>query len=264
MTDPSIIKAHLDVAVEAAKAAGAQALEAQRKHAYHVTTKHTNDFVTDADKANERLIIDLIKRRFPTENFFGEETGENDSTGVGRWVIDPIDGTTNFFRGVPDFVISIAWEIERYHPLVGVVYVPSQDELFWAGEGMGAWCGGRRLQVSSVADHRLSLIVCVPPHRHHDAADHYFAIERRLFDGCSDIRSFGSAALELCYIAAGRLDGYYEEFLGWYDMAAGTAIVREAGGKVDCVGGFSDTRCDVLASNGLIHAWMEEQVGARH
>ena len=256
-----ILKKHLDVAIAAARAAGAQAIAAKMTHAFHVSTKHTNDFVTDVDKANEKLIIDMIRKAFPDESIFGEEGGESDSPGTtGRWVIDPIDGTTNFFRGVPDFVISIAWEIEKFQPLVGVVYVPSQQELFYAAQGMGAFCNGVPIHVSSISDPRFALMVCVPPHRHHEYTEAYFAAERRLFEGCSDIRSFGSAALECAYIAAGRLDGYYELLLGWYDIAAGTAILREAGGKVDCIGGFSDTRCDVVASNGLIHDWIHAHV----
>lgn len=258
--DAQRLRRHLDVAIAAARAAGTQAIAAQMHKTFHVMTKHANDFVTDADRANEQLIIDMIRKEFPDESFFGEESGKTDAKGSGRWVIDPIDGTTNFFRGVPDFVISIAWEIEKYHPLLGVVYVPSQRELFYAAEGMGAYCNGVPIHVSSVSDPKLALMVCVPPHRHHEYADEYFAVERRLFDGCSDMRSFGSAAMECAYIAAGRLDGYYEMLLGWYDIAAGTAILREAGGKVDCIGGFSDGRCDVVASNGLIHEWIHQQV----
>lgn len=258
--DKAILRQHLDVAIAAARAAGSQAIAAEMSKHFHVTTKHINDFVTDADKENEKLIIGMIRKAFPDESFFGEESGESDAPGRGRWVIDPIDGTTNFFRGVPDFVISIAWEIEKYHPLVGVVYVPSQNELFYAAEGMGAFCNGVPIHVSTISDPKFALMVCVPPHRHHECADAYFAAERRLFNGCSDIRSFGSAALECAYIAAGRLDGYYELLLGWYDIAAGCAILREAGGKLDCAGGFSDTRCDVVASNGLIHDWIHRQV----
>ncbi len=260
--DVALLRHHLEVAIMAAKAAGAMALSAEFSTHLHVTAKHANDFVTDADTANENLIISMIRHSFPEESFFGEESGEEDGGSAGRWVIDPIDGTTNFFRNIPDFTISIAWEVERHHPLVGVVYVPSQQELFYAAEGLGAYCNGVPLHVSDVADHALSLMVCVPPHRHHEHADAYFAQERRIFEGCSDIRSFGSAALECAYIAAGRVDGYYELLLGWYDIAAGTILIREAGGKVEAIGGFSDSRCDVVASNGHLHEWILEQVHA--
>lgn len=258
--DDKVLSDHLYVAITAAKAAGAQALCAGEVKRYTVQTKHTNDFVTDADKANEKLIIETIRSRFPEESFLGEESGESDGEKKGRWVIDPIDGTTNFFRGVPDYVISIAWEIEPHQPLVGVVYVPSQNELFTAMKGQGAFLNGRPIHVSSVTEHQKALVVCVPPHRHHEYADGYFQAERRIFDGCSDLRSFGSAALELCYIACGRLDGYYELLLGWWDIAAGTEILAEAGGICSCIGGPTDTRCDIIASNGSIQDWLREQV----
>jgi myo-inositol-1(or 4)-monophosphatase len=253
-------RAHLDVAVDAARKAGALVKSMMEQGDVRVSEKHMNDFVTNADRASETLIISTIKERFPDESFFGEESGEQERSGNGRWVIDPIDGTTNYFRGIPDWTISIAWEIEPCHPLVGVVYVVLQDELFSAVEGDGARLNGKPVHVSSTDDHSRAVIVCVPPHRHHDAAPAYFAAEQRIFDGCSDLRSFGSCALELAYIACGRLDGYYERFLGYYDLAGGLALLREAGGKLEFLGTHDDTHCDFIASNGKIHDWLREQV----
>jgi len=258
--DKTILKEHLAVAEEAARKAGELVLSMEHAGDLVVTTKHTNDFVTNADKASEQLIISTVKEHFPDEDFLGEEGGEQDAGGKGRWVIDPIDGTTNFFRDVPDWVISIAWEVERNHPLVGVVYVVSQHELFSAMQGDGARLNGKPIHVSDIKDPAHSVIVCVPPHRHHEASEAYFAAEKRIFAGCSDLRSFGSCALELAYIACGRLDGYFERFLGYYDMAAGWAILQEAGGKLDFLGPHNDGHCDFVASNGKIQDWLLKQV----
>jgi myo-inositol-1(or 4)-monophosphatase len=254
---------HLEVALLAARKAGAFVLEAREAGTIEVHAKCTNDFVTNIDKASENLIISIIKEHFPDDAIFGEESGKSGSESGGRWIIDPIDGTTNFFRSLPNYTISIAWELEPLKPLVGVVFNPKQDEIFYASKGNGAFLNGKKIMVSSVAEPANALMVCVPPHRHHESAVSYFAIEQAIFHEVSDIRSFGSCALELAYIAAGRLDGYYELFLGYYDMAAGMVLVEEAGGAVasaDPNKGLSDTRCDLIASNGLIQNWIFHMV----
>ncbi|MGE4583721.1 MAG: inositol monophosphatase [Sphaerochaeta sp.] len=256
MIIPDLIASHLDVALQAAKLAGSYVLDAGSADEIAVHSKKENDFVTEADKACEQLIISHIKKLFPLDAIFGEETGNSGDETNGRWIIDPIDGTTNFFRSVPNYTISIAWELEPYHPLVGVVFNPRQSELFWASDGRGAFLNGKPITVSSVVDVSRALLVCVPPHRRHELVDDYFEKAKNLFLAASDFRSFGSCALELAYIACGRLDGYYELCLGYYDMAAGTILVREAGGVVEPADSrypFVDSRCDVVASNGLIH-----------
>ncbi|MEA4859138.1 MAG: inositol monophosphatase family protein [Sphaerochaeta sp.] len=255
MTDTSLIAQHLETALKAAKLAGAYILEEGSKDHIAVRSKHTNDFVTDTDKGAEERIISVIKESFPDDAIFGEETGKEGNQKTGRWIIDPIDGTTNFFRSLPNYTVSIAWELEPFKPLVGVVYNPRQGELFWASKGKGSFLNGRAISVSSVSHMERALLVCVPPHRRHDLVEQYFARAKQLFLSCSDFRSYGSCALELSYIAAGRLDGYYELCLGYYDMAAGMLIVQEAGGMVasaDPARPFEDTRCDLVASNGLI------------
>jgi myo-inositol-1(or 4)-monophosphatase len=258
------IEEHLIAAIEAANKAGAFLLEQESSSSLEIKEKHDNDYVTSADGASERLIIEHLRKFFPDERFFGEEGGADDRGGsAGRWIIDPIDGTTNFFRGLPNYTVSIAWELEPFKPLVGVVYNPRQKELFHAAQGLGAWCGEHRLAVSSISDPGKALLVCVPPHRRHDSAREYFATMERIFFATSDLRSFGSAALELSYIAAGRLDGYYERFLGYYDIAAGMAILQEAGGTIAPANDslpFSDMECDVIASNGLLQTWMERTI----
>lgn len=257
------IRRHLEVAIAAAKKAGEFLLEQEHSPQLTIVEKHENDFVTNADGASERLIIDFLHEHFPDEHVFGEEGGSDGMGNSGRWIIDPIDGTTNFVRGIPNYTISIAWELEPFNPLVGVVYNPRQGELFSAGRGLGAWCNDRALRVSEIADPVKALLVCVPPHRHHEISEEYFAVMQELLLHTSDLRSFGSAALELSYIAAGRLDGYYERFLGYYDIAGGMAILLEAGGKISSSDNdlpFSDMRCDVVASNGTLHPWLEKMV----
>lgn len=260
-----IINEHLQVAISAANRAGSFVLEAGRQGQHTIHRKQANDFVTETDRLSEDLIISIIREHFPSDAIFGEETGSSGNLAKGRWIIDPIDGTTNFFRSLPNYTISIAWEMEPFKPLVGVVYNPRQNELFWASKGGGAFLNGKPIQVSRLHDPAHALIVCVPPHRRHELAQAYFEKMHRIFLETSDFRSYGSCALELSYIAAGRLDGYYELCLGYYDMAAGMCIVEEAGGSVanaDPLIPFTDSRCDLVASNGLIQDWLFTMVQA--
>ncbi len=257
------LRRHLDVALSVAKKAGEYLLAQEHSSSLTITQKHENDYVTNVDGSCERLIISLLHEHFPDEHVFGEEGGSDGMGNSGRWIIDPIDGTTNFFRGIPNYTISIAWEMESHNPLIGVVYNPRQGELFYAAKGLGAWCDDKPLKVSTIADPSKALLVCVPPHRHHEATKDYFSVMQKLFMDVSDLRSFGSAALELSYIAAGRLDGYYEKFLGYYDIAGGMAVLQEAGGMIsssDLDMPLSDSRCDIVASNGLLHPWLEKMV----
>lgn len=250
------MKTHLEVALQAARRAGSYALGAERNGAISVRMKEANDYVTDVDIQIEQLIKDTIRLSFPHDGIFGEEGGESGNLQSNRWVIDPIDGTTNFFRGMPNYTISIAWEEKPYNPLVGVVFNPRHNELFWAAKGRGAFLNGQRITVSSVQELNRAIVVLVPPHRRRDLADSYFETMNTIFKATSDIRSFGSCALELSYIASGRVDGYYERALGYYDMAAGMIILQEAGGIVTPAfedAPFSDRSCDILASNGHLH-----------
>ncbi len=254
---------HLQVAISAANRAGAFVLDAGKKGNHAVQRKQANDFVTETDKLAEELIISIITEHFPLDAIFGEETGTKGDLANGRWIIDPIDGTTNFFRSLPNYTISIAWEMEPFRPLVGVVFNPRQNELFWASKGGGAFLNGEPIKVSSLEDPSQAIVMCVPPHRNHDLAPAYFENMYRIFLGTSDLRSFGSCALELSYIAAGRLDGYYELGLGYYDLAAGICILEEAGGSyssADPLVPFSDSHCDLVASNGLIQDWLLHMV----
>ncbi len=264
MTEKDIAD-RLQVAIVAANRAGSFVLEAGKRGNHTIHRKQANDFVTETDKLSEELIISIIREHFPHDAIFGEETGSSGDRSYGRWIIDPIDGTTNFFRSLPNYTISIAWEMEPYKPLVGVVFNPRQDELFWGSRGGGAFLNGEPIRVSDLDDPSHAIMVCVPPHRHHKLSVTYFETMYRLFLEVSDLRSFGSSALELSYIAAGRLDGYYELCLGYYDMAAGACILEEAGGSfspADPLVPFTDSRCDLVATNGLIQEWLLHMVQA--
>lgn len=251
------MKTHLEVALQAARRAGSYVLGAERSGNFAVRMKDANDYVTDVDIQTEQIIKDTIRLHFPHDGMYGEESGASGDTHTSRWVIDPIDGTTNFVRGMPNYTISIAWEQEKHKPLVGVVYNPRQDELFWATKGEGAFLNGQKITVSNVQQLSEAIVVAVPPHRRRDLVDSYFESMKKIAKATSDLRSFGSCALELSYIASGRLDGYYERALGYYDLAAGMAILQEAGGVIGPAFEdvpFVDEHCDLLASNAHLHS----------
>lgn len=248
-----ILDSRLETAIEVAKKAGAYALEKQKRGSFEVQSKHLNDFVTDVDKNTEKLIFSEIKKYFPNDGFFGEESG--DKSGTGRWIVDPIDGTTNYFRGLPNWAISIAYEVDLHEPILGIVYLPCYDEIYYAVKGKGAYLNGKPISCSKNDSLDNSLVVCVPPHRHKEFYDDYIERMIRIGKACSDIRSFGTAAQEIVYIASGKIDAYYELFLGYYDFAAAQVILEEAGGKLENISKtkeFTDYDCDILVSNTLI------------
>jgi myo-inositol-1(or 4)-monophosphatase len=248
----------LEFAKKIAKTAGSFALNMRDNGKVKVSVKNTNDFVTDCDKATEKLIFNAIKKEFPDDGFFGEE--DDNCEGNGRWVVDPIDGTTNFFRGLPNWCVSIAYEVEKYSPLIGVIYVPCSNELYYAMKGKGSFLNGTKISCSAIDDISKALMVCVPPHRHKESYDSYVETMTRIGSSISDMRSLGTCAQELCYIAAGNIEGYYELFLGYYDFAAGQVIVEEAGGKVTNASKtepLNDMCCNIIVSNTLLHKKIE-------
>jgi myo-inositol-1(or 4)-monophosphatase len=201
-----------------------------------VEEKKANDFVTEVDRESERIITNALRGAFPDIGVYAEEGGVTGS--VERfWIVDPLDGTTNFIHRYPVFSISIAL-YEEGRTALGAVYDPTRDELFEAVRGGGAFCNGERIRVSD-ADHLSESLLgtgfpfSVPQH-----IDRYLTVFRDLFLGCRGMRRAGSAALDLCHVAAGRLDGFWELYLKPWDMAAGALIVEEAGGAVaDFFGG---------------------------
>ncbi|HJT22698.1 MAG TPA: inositol monophosphatase family protein [Nitrospira sp.] len=244
----------MDTAVEAARTAGDLLLDCA-KSGFRVMHKNPINLVTDADQTAERSIVDLIKKRFPSHRILAEEQGVAVHTASPyQWIIDPLDGTTNFAHGFPFYGVSIAVE-QNGTCVVGVVLDPVRNELFTAQTGAGAYLNGDSIKVSHVAHLDHALLVTGFAYDIRETAnnnlDHFakFALKAQ------GLRRTGSAALDLCYVAAGRFDGFWEVRLNPWDMAAGVVILKEAGGTVtDFSGtGYSIYGKELVASNGLIH-----------
>jgi myo-inositol-1(or 4)-monophosphatase len=234
--------------------------------AMQVEHKGPVDLVTEFDRRSEALILEAIRREYPADGILSEESGSNGVRGGRTWIVDPLDGTTNFAHGIPVFAITMAVMDDRgLHS--GVVYDPLRQEMFWAERGGGAFREGRRLQVSQVDDLRRSLLVTGFPYdiatSRFNNLDHYanFAVR------CQGVRRLGSAALDLAYLAAGRFEGYWDLQLSVWDVAAGALLIQEAGGRVTNIHGGDDfMRQDLslLATNGRLHPAMLQvlQLGA--
>ncbi|MBU0724839.1 MAG: inositol monophosphatase [Alphaproteobacteria bacterium] len=221
-----------------------------------VSRKGTADFVSTADLKAEKVLKQELGKARPNFDFLMEESGASaapagkDQPTEGRWIVDPLDGTTNFLHGIPHFAISIGVEKDG-EIIAGVVYEPVHDELFWAEKGVGAFLNDRRLRVSGRTHLVDSLIATGLPFA--GRAGHDVALKQleAVMKVTSGIRRFGAAALDLAYVAAGRYDGYWENGLNAWDIAAGLLIVKEAGGMVGTIDGKGDplTTGDVLVSN---------------
>ena len=215
------------------------------------------DLVTAADRASEALIRERISKRFPSHDVMGEEQGLNDRGSEFRWYVDPLDGTTNFAHGYPVFSVSMAIE-QRSDAggkrIAGVVYDPTRDELFAAELGMGAQLNGKAIRVSKATQLRECLLATgFPSHKRHKNPNIYFYHQITL--RTHGVRRAGSAALDLCCVASGRFDGFWEFNLNPWDTAAGVLILEEAGGKVSRFDGSPfrlDSR-ETVGSNGLVH-----------
>jgi myo-inositol-1(or 4)-monophosphatase len=215
------------------------------------------DLITEFDLRSEQLLIDEINRAYPNDAILAEEDGSI-REGEHRWLIDPLDGTTNFAHGIPVFSVSIAYT-QGSRPLLGVVYDPMREELFYAADNRGAWLDDRRLHVSSTASLNESLLVTgfsydirTNPETN---LDHFAAFALRTHG----VRRMGSAAMDLAYVAAGRFDGYWEMRLWPWDWGAGILMVKEAGGKVTRTSGEPDVFTEptsILATNGHLHEEM--------
>lgn len=244
----------LKLALELAQLAGAE-LRGGYGHVKQVSYKGSVDLLTEFDLRAERLILDGIRQAFPQDAILSEEAGAV-SQGEVCWMVDPLDGTTNFAHGLPIFCVSIACSADR-QPALGVIYDPLREELFQAQAGEGALLNGERLQVSDTEALQDALLVTGFPYdirtNPENNLDHYSKLALLSLG----VRRLGSAALDLAYVAAGRLDGYWELRLNLWDWAAGALLVREAGGRVTDFAGNEDVLlgADLLvATNGLIHA----------
>ena len=253
--DASVPTEHLlSVAVDAAKDAGSVLLEYARS-GFQIERKNPINLVTDADHAAEQCIIDHLRRCFPTHRTLAEERGvDGHGPSPYRWIIDPLDGTTNFAHRFPVYAVSIGVECGN-DLLVGVVYDPSRDELFTGEAGRGAFLNGRSVTVSTTAQLDAALMVTGFAYDIRETPknnlDHFARFALR----AQGVRRTGSAALDLCYVAAGRFDGFWEVKLNPWDMAAGVLIVREAGGRITDLRGnpHSIHQPELVASNGFIH-----------
>jgi len=215
------------------------------------------DLVTAADRASEALIRERVSKQFPSHDVMGEEQGLKDRGGEYRWYVDPLDGTTNFAHGYPVFAVSMALEHRSRDTetrIAGVVYDPTRNELFTAEKGKGAQLDGKAIQVSKIAQLKECLLATgFPSHKRHKNPNIFFYHQITL--KTHGVRRAGSAALDLCNVACGRFDGFWEFNLNPWDTAAGVLIVEEAGGRVTRFDGspFELDSRETLASNGLVH-----------
>lgn len=224
----------LNIGIRAARAAGQVITRSvDRVDTLRIDKKQRNDFVTEIDRKAEEDIMGVLKRAYPDHAFLGEESGLQGKTDSEyRWVIDPLDGTTNFLHGFPHFSVSIAL-LHKGKPFQAVVYDPMRQELFTAGKGEGAFLDGKRLRVSKVSQLEDALVGTGFPYRDGQDLDFYQRCMRHYTERAGGIRRMGSAALDLAYVAAGRLDGVWLMGLHSWDVAAGGLIVREAGGLLN-------------------------------
>ncbi len=220
-----------------------------------VSTKSPGDFVSSADKRTEMIIIDELQKAHPEYGIITEEAGIiNKSNTSNRWIIDPIDGTMNFLNGVPQFAISIGYE-ENNEVKCGVIFNPIMNEMFSAEKGNGAYLNNSRIRVSNKKKIKDALLVTGGPKQVSKIKDKIFNEYINVSNHVSNVRKFGSAALDIAYVACGRFDGYWQREINYWDIAAGLVILKEAGGLVN----FFDEdkqaplKRNILASNSNIH-----------
>ncbi|BBL73129.1 inositol monophosphatase family protein [Methylomagnum ishizawai] len=249
----------LTIAIRAARAAGDIIVRAMdRVDLLNITPKGRNDFVSDVDRQAEREIINILQRAYPGHGFMGEEGGVQGPAHADHvWVIDPLDGTTNFLHGFPQFAVSIGL-LHKGRIDKGVVYDPIKQELFTAARGAGATLNNRRIRVTKQVGMVGALLGTGIPFKDQSYLDAYLGMLKDLLKDAAGIRRAGSAALDLAYVAAGRLDGFWEIGLKPWDMAAGVLLIQEAGGIVtDLEGGDKHFETGgVLAANPKLHQVM--------
>jgi len=250
----------LEVAKEAAYEAGEIQLSyyGKKKEIFHKSSEF--DLVTNADKLSEQKILSIIQANFPEHDILGEESGEHGlDNSEYLWVVDPLDGTTNFAHNFPHFAVSIGL-VKNGKIIMGVVYDVCKNELFWAAEGTGAYLNSDPIQVSQIAELKKSMLATGFPASKEKSLEENFIYFKEFVYKSQAVRRPGSAALDLCYVAAGRLDGFWELNLCPWDVTAGACIVREAGGKVTNFDSedFNPEIKNIIASNSLIHEEMKK------
>ena len=246
----------LNTAVKAARKAGSIINRASFDvDKLTVRRKQQNDFVSEVDHAAEEAIISVLKEAYPDHGFLGEESGYHDKEAEFLWVIDPLDGTTNFLHGLPQYCVSIGL-LHKGIPTQAVVFDPNRNELFTATKGVGAYLNDRRIRVSRTDKIEDTLVGTGFPFREIVNVDDYLRMLRNVMKTCSGVRRPGAAALDLAWVACGRIDAFWEMGLSPWDMAAGALLIREAGGLVADLNGeekFLDSG-RIVAANGKVFA----------
>jgi len=245
---------HIEIAVETAKLAG-ELLLARFQTSFKTFEKSPSNYVTELDFKAEQLIVSRLLSAYPNIPIFAEEKNKQSKNESGwRWIIDPLDGTTNYIHGYPFFCVSIALEIEN-EGVIGVVYAPLLNQLYCAQRGQGAYLNDSKINVSETKELRLALLGSGFPYYSWECKENNSRQWTDLIQRVVSLRCDGSAALDLCMVGSGVLDGYWELDLEPWDMAAGALIVQEAGGRVTLLDGsdFSPYQRSVVASNNLLH-----------
>jgi len=230
-----------------------------------VSSKGPGDFVSSADKRTEKTLIEELQKAHPDYGIITEETGIiNKSNIKNRWIIDPIDGTMNFLNGIPQFAISIAYEKDN-EIICGVIFNPITNEMFCAEKGNGAYLNNSRIRVSNKKKLKDALLVTGGPEGASKIKNKIYSEYINVSNNVSNVRKFGSAALDMAYVACGRFDGYWQRELKYWDIAAGVIILREAGGFIDF---FEDDlsyplKKNILASNSNIHHELKELINKK-
>ncbi len=254
---------YLQIAIKAAKQAGEFIVERYNSlDEIGFTRKALFDYVTEIDAESEQLIIKTLRDAFPSHRILSEETlKESSSNDEYLWIIDPLDGTTNFIHKYPVFAISIALQYKD-DIIIGAVYDPLRDELFTAEKGRGAFLNGQRIFVSRRNSIEDAIITTGFPFRAKDRINDYLEVFKSLFLRCSDLRRAGSAALDLAYTASGRCEGFFELGLSAWDVAAGSLLVEEAGGMVSDFKGGGEylSTGDIVAATPAIHGIIVDEV----
>jgi myo-inositol-1(or 4)-monophosphatase len=250
--DPRLLATAIDVVLRAG-----QIQMAHFGRTVHVEKKGEIDLVTEVDLEVERVSRALLHERFPDHDVLAEETGRGPAAGAAApycWVFDPLDGTTNYAHGLPIFCASLALEVNGQAE-IAAVYDPVREELFTAERGAGAFLNGAPLSVSGVRTLIDALLVTGFPYNVHETVDEVVGLFGAFIGRAQAVRRLGSAALDLCHVAAGRMDGFWEQRLKSWDVAAGALIVAEAGGRITNLDGtpFDSRRGYLLASNGWLH-----------
>ena len=240
---------------ELARNTGKLILEKRASYAFdQIESKGLHNYVTDLDKLSEKILVEELEQLLPESGFIAEEGTSTKKGETYNWIIDPIDGTTNFIHGIPAFAISIALK-KKKKIVMGVVYEMTADELFYSYTGAPAYLNGKEISVTNQKECHLSLLATGFPYHDYDDIKNYLGLLGHFMKTTSGIRRLGSAAVDLVYVACGRFEGFYEYGLNSWDVAGGAFIVQQAGGKVTDWKGSGDFVFgeQILASNGHLH-----------